>query len=168
MIRDDASQEELERWYRRTPEEIEAERRQKWNAEWNALRTPEHLAREPDTGTGRSGLERARDDNPPVQIAARPNPGVPGRRHIEAYEIGPDGKLQFTPEYAKHAEENYRRLMKAQDDVNYWTSLGDIPDLFKIPAILSKKIGPLMTMLSGAGFLTGTLSRYAEPPPKRK
>jgi hypothetical protein len=52
MIDDDATPEELERWYRRTPDEIEAERQRKWNADWSALRLPDHLAYEPDTVSG--------------------------------------------------------------------------------------------------------------------
>lgn len=49
MIDDDATPEELERWYRRTPDEIEAEKAARWNAAWSALRTPDDQAYEPDT-----------------------------------------------------------------------------------------------------------------------
>ena len=49
MIRDDTTPEELDRWYRRTAEEIEEERGRKAHTGWSALRTPEHLARGPDT-----------------------------------------------------------------------------------------------------------------------
>lgn len=55
MLRDDASPEERERWFRRTPQEIEDEKTAQWNAAWSALRLPEHLAREPDTMAGGAG-----------------------------------------------------------------------------------------------------------------
>lgn len=57
MLRDDASPEERERWLNRTPEEIEAEKVDRWNAAWSALRLPEHLAREPDTLSGGGGSD---------------------------------------------------------------------------------------------------------------
>lgn len=55
MLRDDASPEERERWFRRTPQEIEDEKTARWNDAWSALRLPEHLAREPDTMAGGGG-----------------------------------------------------------------------------------------------------------------
>jgi len=171
MLRDDASPEEIERWYRRTPEEIEAAKRADWNRRWAALRTPEHLARQADTVSGGQGVDRlagagGSDRLAPVRQAlaapARPQPTPPRQGRIEAYETGPDGKLRFTPEYQRRADRNYDALMKAQDDISYWTGLEGLPAFFK------KETGPLGLMLSGAGLLTGTLSRFAKPPPGYK
>lgn len=58
MLRDDASPEERERWFRRTSEEIEAEKAARWNAEWAALRLPDHLAREADTMSSGGGSDQ--------------------------------------------------------------------------------------------------------------
>jgi hypothetical protein len=96
--------------------------------------------------------------------APRPKP-APAPAHagrVEAYETGPDGKLRFTPEYQRRANRNYEALIKAQDDISYWTGLEGLP------AFLKKETGPLGLMLSGAGLLTGTLSRFAKPPPGYK
>jgi hypothetical protein len=70
MIDDDASPEELARWYRRTPDEIEAERRARWNDQWNALRTPEAQAREPDTLFGGGGDDRIEGGAGPDSLSA--------------------------------------------------------------------------------------------------
>jgi muramidase (phage lysozyme) len=70
MIDDDASPEELERWYRRTPEEIEAEKAQRWNTAWSALRTPDHLAFEPDTLAGCEGADLVKPHRGPYVAPA--------------------------------------------------------------------------------------------------
>jgi muramidase (phage lysozyme) len=56
-IRDDATPEELERWYRRTPQEIEAEKQARWNQEWAALRLPDDQAYQPETLSGGAGSD---------------------------------------------------------------------------------------------------------------
>lgn len=48
MINDDTTPEELDAWYRRTPDQIAAEKAKKWNADWAALRTPDDQAYEPE------------------------------------------------------------------------------------------------------------------------
>lgn len=162
MLRDDASPEELERWYRRTPDDIEAARRADWNRRWAALRLPEHLAREPDTVSGGQGADRlaggtGKDRLASAQPVAAPPPARRGR--VEAYETGPDGKLRFTPEYQRIADRNYDALMKSQDDINYWTGWEGLP------AFLKKETGPIGLMLGAAGMITSNLSRFATPPP---
>lgn len=170
MARDNGPRDNLERWYRRSAEDIEAEKAARWNREWAALRTPEHLARGSGVVAGGDGTDRLaggagadrlavnqRATAAPAAAPSRPAPARPGR--IEAYETGPDGKLRFTPEYQKRACRNYNALMKAQDDISYWSGLEGLP------AFLKKETGPLGLMVSGAGLLTGTLSRFAKPPP---
>ena len=48
MIDDDATPEELDAWYRRTPDQIAAEKAARWNAAWSALRMPDDQAYQPD------------------------------------------------------------------------------------------------------------------------
>lgn len=175
MLRDDASPEDVERWYRRTPDEIEAEKHKRWNIQWAALRTPEHLARQADTMSAGQRTDRLRSADgsdrltpvrQPVVAPAPPKtkPAAPPTRRdrIEAYETGPDGKLRFTPEYQRRADRNYEALMKAQDDLNYWTGWTGVPGLF------NKATGPLGAMLGAAGIITSNLSHWATPPPGYK
>jgi hypothetical protein len=55
MIDDDADPETLEAWYRRTPDQIAAEKQAKWNADWSALRMPDDQAYEPETPAAPTG-----------------------------------------------------------------------------------------------------------------
>jgi len=76
MIDDDATPEELDAWYRRTPDQIAAEKADKWNAAWSALRLPDHLAYEPDDAPQASGSDQTAATGDAVDAAARAAPPV--------------------------------------------------------------------------------------------
>lgn len=81
MIDDDADPDTLDAWYRRTPDQIAAEQAAKWNAGWNALRTPDDQAYEydpaPSTGgddTGPAGDVEAAQTGDAVDAVAKTPP----------------------------------------------------------------------------------------------
>ena len=93
MIEDDADPETLDAWYRRTPDEIEAAKRAKWNAEWAALRLPDHLAYEPEnaaaTLAAQAAAGQATDAAATVGRAVRPSRPVPPPKNDWAnHELG--------------------------------------------------------------------------------
>jgi muramidase (phage lysozyme) len=64
MIEDDATPEELDAWYRRTPDQIAAEKADRWNAAWSALRTPDDQAYEPEDDPSAAGASQPADEAP--------------------------------------------------------------------------------------------------------
>jgi muramidase (phage lysozyme) len=79
MIDDDATPEELDAWYRRTPDQIAAEKADRWNAAWSALRLPDDQAYEPDDDPSTSYAAQPADEAPTgdaVDAAAKTG-GVP-------------------------------------------------------------------------------------------
>lgn len=71
MIDDNADIQTLKEFFSQTPEEIEERKNRAWNEEWNALRMPEYLAREPEqpkpTQVAYGGGSDARETNGPAR-----------------------------------------------------------------------------------------------------
>jgi len=85
-IDDDATPEELDAWYRRTPDQIAAEKADKWNATWSALRLPDDRAYEPDTAAPTGD---AVDAAASVRTTARPpRPAAPPKTAWANHELG--------------------------------------------------------------------------------
>jgi hypothetical protein len=111
MIEDDADPETLDAWYRRTPDEIEAAKRAKWNAEWAALRLPDHLAYEPEnaaaTLAAQAAAGQATDAAATVGRAVRPSRPVPPPKN----DCGrPPETRQVTPPSFVVKRPSFRRI----------------------------------------------------------
>jgi len=89
MIDDDADPDTLAAWYRRTPDQIAAERAAKWNAGWNALRTPDDQAYEYDPEPAAADDQAAAPTGDAVDAAAKtPPPPPPPKNAWANQELG--------------------------------------------------------------------------------